>query len=99
MEKEEPILLRFCPEARGFYELKKHKANVIAHSSPLAHKLACACCHMLRQDGDQPHQTIAWLSHSGAPRLMLQSRRLRTARTPTSPCSDGAINVSPSFAR
>jgi transposase len=41
--------LRFCPEAKRFYERKKAKTNAIVASKALAHKLARACYHMLRE--------------------------------------------------
>ena len=41
--------LRYCPEAKRFYERKKRKANGIVAIKALAHKLARACYHMLRE--------------------------------------------------
>jgi transposase len=41
--------LRFCPEAKRFYERKKAKTNGIVAIKALAHKLARACYHMLRE--------------------------------------------------
>lgn len=41
--------LRFCPEAKRFYERKKAKTNGAVASKALAHKLARACYHMLRE--------------------------------------------------
>jgi transposase len=41
--------LRFCPEAKRFYERKKAKTNSIVAIKALAHKLARACYHMLRE--------------------------------------------------
>lgn len=41
--------LRFCPQAKRFYERKKAKTNSIVAIKALAHKLARACYHMLRE--------------------------------------------------
>ena len=41
--------LRYCPEAKRFYERKKRKANGIVAIKAIAHKLARACYHMLRE--------------------------------------------------
>jgi len=41
--------IRYCPEARSFYERKKRKANRVLAIKALAHKLAHACYHMLRE--------------------------------------------------
>ena len=40
---------RFCPEAKRFYERKRAKTNHIVATKALAHKLARACYHMLRE--------------------------------------------------
>jgi transposase len=40
---------RYCPEARRFYERKKAKTNKIVATKALAHKLARACYHILRE--------------------------------------------------
>ena len=40
---------RYCPEAKRFYERKKAKTNNILATKALAHKLARACYHMLRE--------------------------------------------------
>jgi len=40
--------LRCCPQAKSFYERKKNKTNRILAIKALAHKLARACYHMLR---------------------------------------------------
>jgi len=40
--------VRFCPEAKRFYERKKRKTNGIVATKALAHKLARACYHMLK---------------------------------------------------
>jgi len=40
---------RYCPQAKSFYERKKRKANGILATKALAHKLARACYHMLRE--------------------------------------------------
>ncbi|CAG4884329.1 protein of unknown function [Georgfuchsia toluolica] len=42
--------LRFCPEAKRFYERKKAKTNSIIAIKALAHKLARACYHMLKEN-------------------------------------------------
>jgi transposase len=41
--------LRFCPEAKRFYERKKARTNGIVALKALAHKLARACYHMLKE--------------------------------------------------
>jgi transposase len=41
--------LRFCPEAKSFYERKKRSTNRIVAIKALAHKLARACYHILRE--------------------------------------------------
>lgn len=41
--------LRFCPEAKRFYERKKARTNGIVAIKALAHKLARACYHMLKE--------------------------------------------------
>ena len=41
---------RYCPEARRFYERKKTRTNGIVATKALAHKLARACYHMLKQE-------------------------------------------------
>jgi len=41
--------VRFCPEAKRFYERKKARANRIVAIKALAHKLARACYHILRE--------------------------------------------------
>jgi transposase len=40
--------LRCCPQAKSFYDRKKNKTNRILAIKALAHKLARACYHMLR---------------------------------------------------
>lgn len=40
--------LRCCPQAKSFYERKKNKTNRILAIKALAHKLARACYHLLR---------------------------------------------------
>jgi transposase len=40
---------RYCPQAHQFYERKRAKANTALATKALAHKLARACYHMLRQ--------------------------------------------------
>jgi transposase len=40
--------LRYCPQAKSFYERKKSTINRVLAIKALAHKLARACCHMLR---------------------------------------------------
>ena len=40
---------RYCPQAKIFYERKKCKTNGILATKALAHKLARACYHMLRE--------------------------------------------------
>src|SRR5215210_2714881 len=41
---------RYCPEAKRFYERKKARTNSILASKALAHKLARACYHMLKDN-------------------------------------------------
>jgi transposase len=43
------IALRYCPQAKSFYERKKRTTNRIVAIKALAHKLARACYHMLRE--------------------------------------------------
>jgi len=40
---------RYCPEAKRFFERKKARTNNIVATKALAHKLARACYHMLRE--------------------------------------------------
>lgn len=40
---------RYCPEAKRFYERKKARTNNIVATKALAHKLARACYHMLKE--------------------------------------------------
>ena len=40
---------RYCPEAKRFYERKKARTNGIVATKALAHKLARACYHMLKE--------------------------------------------------
>jgi transposase len=41
--------LRYCPEAKSFYERKKRKTNRVVALKAVAHKLARACYYMLRE--------------------------------------------------
>ena len=41
--------LRYCPQARSFYDRKKSRTNRIVALKALAHKLARACYHILRE--------------------------------------------------
>lgn len=41
--------LRYCPEAKRFYERKKNRTNRIVALKTVAHKLARACYHILRE--------------------------------------------------
>jgi transposase len=41
--------LRYCPEAKRFYERKKAKTNPVVAVKALAHKLARACYHVLKE--------------------------------------------------
>lgn len=41
--------LRYCAEAKRFYELKKAKTNNVVAIKALAHKLARACFHILKE--------------------------------------------------
>ena len=40
--------LRYCPQAKSFYDRKKSRTNRVLAIKALAHKLARACYHMLR---------------------------------------------------
>ena len=40
---------RYCPEAKRFYERKKARTNTTVATKALAHKLARACYHMLKE--------------------------------------------------
>lgn len=40
---------RYCPEAQRFYERKKARTNNVVATKALAHKLARACYHMLKE--------------------------------------------------
>ncbi len=42
-------LLRYCAEAKRFYERKKAKTNNVVAIKALAHKLARACFHILKE--------------------------------------------------
>lgn len=44
--------MRFCPQAKSFYDRKKARSNRILATKALAHKLARACYHMLRNQED-----------------------------------------------
>jgi transposase len=41
--------LRNCPQAKRFYERKKRQRNAVLATKALAHKLARACYHILRE--------------------------------------------------
>jgi transposase len=41
--------LRYCPQAKRFYERKKRQRNAIVATKALAHKLARACYPMLQE--------------------------------------------------
>jgi hypothetical protein len=41
---------RYCVEAQRFYERKKARTNGIVATKALAHKLARACYHMLKEN-------------------------------------------------
>ena len=41
--------MRYCPQAKSFYDRKKSKTNRVLAIKALAHKLARACYHMLRE--------------------------------------------------
>ena len=40
---------RYCPQAKAFYERKKRKTNNLLATKALAHELARACYHILRE--------------------------------------------------
>ena len=41
---------RWCAEAKRFYERKKARTNAVVATKALAHKLARACYHMLKEN-------------------------------------------------
>src|SRR5229473_2355265 len=41
--------MRYCPQAKSFYDRKKSKTNRVLALKALAHKLARACYHLLRE--------------------------------------------------
>ncbi len=41
--------LRYCPEAKRFFERKRTKVKNVVAIKALAHKLARACYHMLKE--------------------------------------------------
>src|SRR3990167_5077188 len=41
--------LRYCPDAKRFYDRKKSKTNNVVAIKALAHKLARACFHMMKE--------------------------------------------------
>jgi transposase len=41
--------MRYCPEAKRFYERKKARTNTVVATKALAHKLARACFHILKE--------------------------------------------------
>lgn len=41
--------IRYCPDAKRFYERKKAKANGLVALKAIAHKLARACYHIMRE--------------------------------------------------
>jgi len=41
--------LRYCDQARRFYERKKARTNPVVARKALAHKLARACFHILKE--------------------------------------------------
>jgi len=41
--------VRYCPQAKSFYDRKKSRTNRVLAIKALAHKLARACYHMLRE--------------------------------------------------
>jgi transposase len=41
--------VRYCPEAKKFYDRKKARTNAVVATKALAHKLARACYHMLKE--------------------------------------------------
>jgi len=43
------MALRYCPQAKSFYERKKRQRNAVVATKALAHKLARACYHMLTE--------------------------------------------------
>ena len=54
------LIIRFCPEANGFYQRKKAKSNVALATKALANKLAKAHFYMLKdQLGFKKHKLFA----------------------------------------
>ena len=43
------LALRHCPQAKSFYDRKKRQRNAVVATKALAHKLARACYHILRE--------------------------------------------------
>jgi hypothetical protein len=43
------LALRYCAETKQFYERKKARTNSIVATKALAHKLARACFHILKE--------------------------------------------------
>ena len=41
--------LRYCPQAKRFYERKRSRTNRIVALKSVAHKLARACYYLLRE--------------------------------------------------
>jgi transposase len=44
------LAMRDCPQAKAFYDRKKRQRNAVVATKSLAHKLARACYHMLREN-------------------------------------------------
>ena len=42
--------IRFCPEAKRYYQKKKRKTNTAIATKAVAHKLARACYYILRDN-------------------------------------------------
>ncbi|WP_420715710.1 transposase [Cupriavidus sp. D39] len=72
--------MRSCPEARRFYERKKRARNGMIAIKALAHKLARACYHMLREHKPFDVTRCFWLK--GGARGTSPVSRLVKSRVP-----------------
>lgn len=62
--------LRFCPEAKRFYDRKRARTNKIIARKAVAHKLARACYHMLKS-GERFDVQRCFAPHAEAPRASM----------------------------
>ena len=68
--------LRYCPEAKRFYERKKRKSNGIVAIKAVAHKLARACYHMLREQ--KPFDVPPYPQYAGSMAGVLRAQAEET---------------------